>query len=132
MAGLGAEKNKPYAWQVKLVDYERIFRRMKPLFNARLADSEYRDHSKTLNFNFRRFNIQLIVENGEINSISKTRDCEDRTIGLNPYVFPQILLGYRGREELEKHYPDFSVRDTHKKLIDTLFPFKHSYIHYSY
>lgn len=124
--------NKPYAWQVKIVDFERIFQKMQLLLNARLAESTYRDHSETLNFNFRRFNIQVIVENGKITSIRKTRDCEDRTIGLNPYVFPQILLGYRNREELEAHYPDFKVKDSHKELIDILFPVKHSYIHYSY
>lgn len=132
LTGLGAEMNKPYAWQVKIVDFERIFQKMQLLLNARLAESTYRDHSETLNFNFRRFNIQVIVENGKITSIRKTRDCEDRTIGLNPYVFPQILLGYRNREELEAHYPDFKVKDSHKELIDILFPLKHSYIHYSY
>jgi predicted acetyltransferase len=132
LTGLGAEMNKPYAWQIKIVDYERIFQKMQPLLNARLADSKYRDHSETLNFNFRRFNLQVIVENGKITSIRKTGDCEDRTIGLNPYVFPQILLGYRNREELEAHYPDFKVRGSHKELIDILFPVKHSYIHYNY
>ena len=132
LTGLGAEKNTPYAWQIKIVDYERMFQKMQPLFNARLADSKYGDLSETLNFNFRRFNIQVTVANGRITEIKTTRDCEDRTIGLNPYVFPQILLGYRGREELEKNYPDFRVKDTHRDLLDTLFPVKPSYIHYTY
>ena len=132
LTGLGAKQNRPYAWQIKIVDFKRMFRKMKPIFNSRLTESKFNDHSETLNFNFRKFNIKVTIENGIITDIAETQECEDRTIGLNTYIFPQVLLGYRKREELEAHYPDFNIRESHKELFDTLFPVKSSYIHYCY
>ncbi|MBN2336178.1 GNAT family N-acetyltransferase [Candidatus Bathyarchaeota archaeon] len=132
IVALGAETKPIYGWQVKVVDYLGLFRKLAPLLESRLRGTEYEELSETLNLNFRKFTIRVSVEQGRIKKITSVSDCNDMTIGLNPYVFPQLLLGYRGREELEHAYPDFRVRDSHKTLIDTLFPRKPSYIHHVY
>ena len=44
----------------------------------------------------------------------------------------KLVLGYKGRMELEKIYPDFRVRGDLGVLIDVMFPKQSSYIHYSY
>lgn len=122
----------PYAWQVRVTDYERLFKKLKPLLEKRLAFSPYRRLSETLYFNFYRFTIQLTVENGSINKVERTETSEDRTMRFNPRVFVKLLLGYISREELEKTYPDAMVRPSHKDLVDALFPKRPSYVHFVY
>ena len=106
LAGLGAQQSPPYGWQVKVVDVVRLLRKMTPLLESRLEGTRLNGLTETVNLNFRRFSVDLVFEGGRLTAVSLGRDCSDRTVGLNPYVFPQLLLGYRSREELEHAYPD--------------------------
>jgi len=132
LAGLGAEQSLPYGWQVKIVDNLRLLEKIAPLLESRLAGTKYSGLSERLNLNFRRFSVDLVFESGELAGVSLSSDCSDRTVGLNPYVFPQLLLGYRSREELEYAYPDVRVAPSHRMLVDALFPKRPSYIHHVY
>jgi len=133
LVNLGAtQQNPPYAWQIRVTDYAKVLQKMKPLFERRLAESMYCHLTEKLNFNFRRYVVQITVEDGLIKDIRRIESSEDRTIGLNPLVFVQLLLGHRSRQELEITYPDFNVRPSHKHLIDTLFPKLPSHIHAAY
>jgi predicted acetyltransferase len=133
LVALGATQHIPtYAWQIRIMDHVKIFQKMKPLFEKRLASSAYSDLTESLNFNFRRYTVQVKIENGAINGIQQLDSNEDRTIGLNPLAFAQLLVGHRSREELEMIYPDFNIRSSHKNLIDVLFPKLPSYIHAAY
>ena len=129
---MGATRSRPYAWQVKLVDFQRVFMKLKPLLVSRVRNSEHAGLTEALNLNFRKFNIRLEWADGELTGVKKSLDCSDRSIGLNPYVFPQLLLGYRSRQEMEHMYPDFRVKPEYAGLIDTLFPKGAGYIHYCY
>ncbi len=128
----GGESAPPYAWQIRVTDYMSLFQKLKPLLEKRLAMSTYRHLTEKLNFNFYRYIVQVTLENGTIKNIECLKNCEDRTIRFNPFVFTQLLLGYRSREELQKNYPDFIVRPSHRHLIDILFPKLPSYIHTAY
>jgi predicted N-acetyltransferase YhbS len=133
LVALGAiQRIPPYAWQIRIIDYIKIFKKMKNLFEKRLATSSYCHLTEKLNFNFRHYTIEVSVEDGAITNIQKSESNEDRTIGLNPLVFTQLLLGHRSRNELETIYPDFGIRQSHKHLIDVLFPKLPSYIHSAY
>jgi predicted acetyltransferase len=133
LVAIGAVRSiPPYAWQIRIVDYVRIFQRMKPLFEKRLAESFHCHLTEKLNFNFNRYTVQITVEDGVITDIHKSDDNKDRTIIVNPQVFTQLLLGHKSREELEMIYPDFIIRKSHKHLIDVLFPKLHSHIHNAY
>jgi predicted acetyltransferase len=133
LVALGAiPRLPPYAWQIRIMDYVKIFQKMKTLFEKRLAASPYCHLNEKLNFNFRRYTVQVSVEDGAITDIQRLESNEDRIIGLNPLVFTQLLLGHRSRNELELIYPDFGIRPSHKHLIDVLFPKLPSYIHSAY
>jgi predicted N-acetyltransferase YhbS len=132
LVGLGAEQFRPYGWQVKIVDNVVLMEKMAPLLESRLAGTRFSGLSERLNLNFRRFSVDLVFESGKVAGVSLSNDCSDRAIGLNPYVFPQLLLGYRSREELEHGYPDIRVAPCRKELVDTLFPKKPSYVHHVY
>ena len=130
---LGAiQRIPPYAWQIRIIDYVKIFKKMKTLFEKRLVTSPYCHLTEKLNFNFRRYTVEVSVEDGAITNIQRLESNEDRTIGLNPLVFTQLLLGHRNRNELEMIYPDFGIRQSHKHLIDVLFPKLPSHIHSAY
>jgi predicted acetyltransferase len=133
LVALGAvQRIPPYAWQIKIIDYAKIFQKMKPLFENRLASSTYCQLTETLTFNFYRCIVQVAVENGKIRGISRLDTSEDRRILVNPEVFTQLLLGHRSREELEVAYPDFIIRQNQKTLVDVLFPKLPSHIHSVY
>ena len=132
LVALGAEQRTPYAWQIRVTDYASMFRKMKPLFEERLATSSFHNLTERLNFNFRRYVIQTSIENGVIPEIQRLETGKSCPIGLNPLVFTQLLLGHRNGHELEMNYPDFHVQDTHKQLVDVLFPKLPSYIHDAY
>lgn len=132
LAGLGAEQSLPYGWQVKIVDNVRLLEKIVPLLESRLAGTKFNGLSERLNLNFRKFSVDLVFESGKVAGVSLGSDCSDRTVGLNPYVFPQMLLGYRCREELEHAYPDVRVAPSHRMLVDALFPKGPSYIHHVY
>ncbi len=132
LMGLGAEQSLPYGWQVKILDNLRLLEKIAPLLESRLSVTKFSGLSEKLNLNFRRFSVDVVFESGKVTGVSLSSDCSDRTIGLNPYVFPQLLLGYRCREELEHAYPDVRVAPSHRMLVDALFPKRPSYIHHVY
>jgi predicted N-acetyltransferase YhbS len=128
----GVKRLPPYAWQVRVTDYVRMFQKLRPLFEARLANSACRRLTEKLAFNFRRFIIQLQVENGSITDVRRLETGERSSLGLNPSTFTQLLLGYRSRCELEMCFPDFRIDVAHRRLLDVLFPKLPSYIHSAY
>jgi len=128
----GVKQVPPYAWQIRITDYLRIFQKLKPLFEKRLASSAYCRTTETVNFNFYRFTVQMTVKDGVVTDVQRLESSEDRTIRFNPIVFTQLLLGHRSREELEAVYPDCIVRLSHRQLVDVLFPKLPSYIHTAY
>jgi predicted acetyltransferase len=133
LVSLGALKRVPtYAWQIRITDYVRMFRKLKPLFERRLADSMYNRLTETLNFNFRVFTVQVAVKDGKIADIRKIEGSERSPIGLNPLAFAQLLMGYKNRQELEETVPDVRIAVSHRHLTDVLFPKMPSYVHSAY
>jgi predicted acetyltransferase len=133
VVALGGMKRFPaYAWQLRVTDYVKMFGKMKPLLESRLAHSMYCRLTETLGFNFRSFTIEVACEDGRIVSIHRMEGGPRSPIGLNPTVFVQLLTGYRSREELETAFPDMRIAVSHRRLIDVLFPKLPSYIHSAY
>jgi predicted acetyltransferase len=132
MASGEAEQPRPYAWQIRVTDYVRLFSKMKPLFERRLRSSKYHHMTEKVSLNFYRYTVQLTFEDGIMTDVQRLESSHDRTIRFNPIVFTQLLLGYRSLEELESIYPDFIVRPSYKELIDTLFPKLPSYVYTGY
>jgi predicted acetyltransferase len=125
----GIRRVPPYAWQIRITDYVKIFRKLKHLMEKRLSNSPYHSLTEILNFNFRMFTIQVTVKKGRIMDVQKFQTGERSPIGLNPIAFIQLLTGYRNREELEATCPDIRIASSHRYLIDILFPKLPSYIH---
>lgn len=128
---LGAERNKPYAWQVKILEPVRFLKKIGPVFERRLENSKFKELSGELRMNFWKYAISLRFEGGKLVSVKEVFEAK-RVLGMNPYASIQLFLGYRSRAELEHMYPDFYIKGGYEQLIDVLFPCKPSYIHYCY
>ena len=131
LKGLGAELNKPYAWQVKLVNPKGFLEKLGPVLERRLENSEFKGLTDELRMNFWKYAVSVRFEDGKLVSVEEIPEAK-RILGMNPYASIQLFLGYHTREELEYMNPDFYIRDGYDKLIDTLFPRKPGYIHYCY
>lgn len=131
LIGLGAKTNKPYAWQVKILNPRKFLEKLGPTLERRIEASKFKGFTKELRLNFWKYALSLRFEDGNLISVSDVAE-SGRSIGLNPYASIQLFLGFRSREDLEFAYPDFYVRDGFESLIDVLFPRKPSYIHYCY
>jgi len=133
MESIGAVKSIPtYAWQIRITDYLKIFWKLKPVLEHRLADSMYRRLTETLDFNFRELTIQVIVKDGRITDIKKIDKSKWSPIGLNPLAFIQLVTGYKNRQQLEEAVPDVRIALSYRYLIDILFPKMSSFIHSAY
>ena len=132
LISLGADTNTPYAWQVKILDFTKFLRKLGPVLEQRIENSEFIGINKELTMNFWKFAVKMKIEDGKVAGIEKMYGEEDRAIGWNPYAFIQLALGYKGRKELEEMYPDFRVRGDVGGLIDVMFPKQPGYIHYCY
>jgi len=132
LISLEAKTNRPYAWQVKTLDLTRFLTKLSLVLESRIEDSEFKGVSKDITLNFWKFAVSMKIEGGKIGSIEKVHGEKDRTIGLNPYAFIKLALGYKSRLELEEMYPDFRVRGEMGGLIDVMFPKQSGYIHYCY
>ncbi len=132
LISLGAKINRPYAWQVKILDLTRFLTKLSPVLESRIEDSEFKGVSKDITLNLWKFAVSMKIEGGKIGPIEKVHGEKDRTIGLNPYAFIKLALGYKSRLELEEMYPDFRVRGEMGGLIDVMFPKQPGYIHYCY
>ena len=128
---LGAEEDKIYAWQVKILDPRGFLEKLGPVLEKRLEGSEFKGLSKELRMNFWKYAISLRFENGKLVSVEEVPEAK-RILGMNPYASIQLFLGYRSREEIEYMYPDFYIRGGNQGLIDVLFPRRPGYIHYCY
>ena len=129
---LGATGNKPYAWQIKPLNLFGLMEKMKPAFEKRIAGSKFKGLTKELSFNFFKFAVNMVIVEGKIQKMEKYHGEESRNLGINPYAFIQMLVGYKEWRELAEAYPDFWVRDGLDDLVDVMFPKGSGYIHYTY
>jgi predicted acetyltransferase len=127
----GAMKNKPYGWQIKLLDPRSFLEKLGPVFEKRVAESEFNGLTKELHMNFWKYKIKLGFKEGKLVSVEHVSEAK-RVLGMNPYASIQLFLGFRSREDLDYAYPDFYIRGRNEALIDVLFPRKPGYIHYCY
>lgn len=119
-----------YAWYVRVPDMPAFLQRLAPLFEKRVAASNFRGLTDTLRLNFYRDGVELNFENGKLNSAQAWRATagDFGQSGFGNAAFPEltflkILFGYRSRAELQEMYSD-CIMDSDKTtaLIDVLFP----------
>lgn len=121
-----------YAWQVRLPDVPRIFRKLGPVFEQRLANSPYAGLTQKLVINLYREAISLRFERGKLAEVEGLPGLPDGAIRVPPLQLPVIVFGYRSLAEMEAAHHDLLITRQHRYLMETLFPKVESYLYTMY
>lgn len=121
-----------YAWYVRVADLSGFIRRVAPVLEARLAASIAAGHTGELRLTFYRGGLRLAFEGGRLVAAEPWQRDHNwgpkADAGFPPLVFLQLLFGHRSLDELRGAFPDVSVQDDAKKLLDILFPRTQSWV----
>jgi GNAT superfamily N-acetyltransferase len=122
----------PYAWYIRVPDLLAFLQLITPVLNERLAGSVFANYTGEIKCDLYRSGLLFKIEHGRLVGIDPWRPPPydpEASFGCPPLVFLQLLLGYRSMAELSASYPDASVAEKYKLLIDTLFPKQQSRVH---
>jgi hypothetical protein len=122
----------PYAWYIRVPDLPAFLQLITPVLNERLARSVFATYTGEITCDLYPNGLLFKIERGRLVGIDPWRPPPydpEASLGCPPLVFLQLLLGYRSMAELSAIYPDVSVAEKFKLLVDTLFPKQHSAVH---
>ena len=125
---LGGEWQRPYAWQVRVLDRVRFLQGIAPILEKRLAASPFA--GLTQDFGMGLYDEVLVLQfrEGRLQAVISTPEAE-RHLTCSPTVFPMIWLGYRSVDEVLLWYPDALRKDTaSQELGQVLFPKRDSWV----
>ena len=114
---LGASRRRPYAWQMKIIDPQRVLERIMPVFEERIKHSPLRGYSGSIPLNLYGVTVTLTFDNGVAVGV-KQSPSEQKEVSVNPRVFAKMLLGYRSIDELEEEYPDVQIKPPYKQIME--------------
>ncbi|MFX0004599.1 MAG: GNAT family N-acetyltransferase [Candidatus Hodarchaeota archaeon] len=114
----------PYAFYVRIPSIKKFLILIKPVLEARLAASEFKQITDLITLSCYTEGFTLNFEHGKLKEVEQLKKNElgESHIRIPPLIVYQLLLGYRTLNELEEIYPDVSVNALYKSLIQTLFP----------
>jgi hypothetical protein len=127
---LGPEPERQYAWQVKVIDAVELLKRIAPVLERRLVDSDSRDCRRVLDINLMSGVVRLTFEQGRPTDVAwlsdrATPECELR---LSEHQFVQLVLGYRDYATLMDSSLDAWVHPGVRDLVGILFPRLRSFV----
>lgn len=97
---LGAEAERQYAWQVRIVDHAAFLRHIAPALEKRLADSPLAGFSGCLEINTMPRVLRLQFAQGRLVSVGEAQETHGPTVlRMPPLPLTQLLLGYRNGVE---------------------------------
>ncbi len=129
---LAPKVTPPYAWYIRIPDVPAFLRLITPALEERVAQSALVGYTGDLKIDHYRGGLRLRFEQGKLVDAAAWRPPiqgdEDTALGCPPLTFLQLLLGYRGLDELRAIFPDIWVKDEYRLLMTTLFPKQHSVV----
>ena len=127
---LGGAILSRYSWQVKIPQVHLFFKILKPIFEKRLQESEFRNltekvtignYHQDIEIQFMKGSIKEIKHSNFVNSSSLLDMCDLRV--PDPLLY-NLLLGDKSIEEILCFFPDTKLNSASRKLLDILFPKK--------
>lgn len=118
----------PYAWYIRVPDLPGFIDHIKPVLEARLADSVMAGHSGTVKLNFFKSNMTLVFEDGKLTGIGtyEPKRLEQGDAAFPELTFLQLLFGYRSFDELDYEFADCYANEETAVLLPILFPKRYS------
>jgi hypothetical protein len=122
----------PYAWYVQLPDIPAFLRHIAPLLETRLAESIMPGCTGEVKIDFYRDGLRLQFAAGKLVAAEPWQAPaygNDASAGFPPFVFVQLLFGYRSLDELRASLPDAWANSEADLLLNALFPKQASVVH---
>jgi len=127
---LGAELERQYAWQVRIVDHVDFLQRIAPALERRLAHSLLAGFSGPLGINTMTRLIRLQFNQGRLACITDEGYQQGQgEVRMPPLTLNQLLLGYRSCQEIMDCQLEVWGRPEARQLVDVLFPKVESFIY---
>jgi hypothetical protein len=118
----------PGQWLVRVEDPSALLRRLGPVFGSRLERAGLGDLDAELTLNFYRRALLLRFSHGTLAAVEDagfvdaSLGAEGGDLCIPPDAFPRLLFGYRDIETLLDAWPDIRLRNSSRRIIETLFP----------
>ena len=118
-----------YQWLARITDTAALLRKMKPVFEERVAGSPCPRLTQPLILNtYHHTAFKLEFVEGRLNSVEELGfvDASNGEDGgdlcIPPEAFVRLILGYRSLAELRDAWPDIDVKAADRDILDILFP----------
>ena len=120
------ERQRSYAWYVRVPDLPRFLTHIAPALEKRLAESPAVGYSGEQCMSFYRSGVRYVFERGKLRAAEPwqpdSRNPEG-DIALPGLTFLQLLFGYRSLRDLHNSFPDCLWRSNETRaLFECLFP----------
>ena len=115
-------------WLVRIPDMASFLRKMGPLFEQRLAASDWHGLSAQITINLFRQAMGLHFEKGRLIAVDAlgfvdaSMGADGGHLCIPPDAFLRLIFGHRCLDELFDAWPDITVKAEARALINTLFP----------
>ena len=127
----GIKEERPYGWQIKVLDTIRFLEIVAPTLDERLAASPLRGITEELIVNLYRERVALRIENGRVISFSPPPEAE-RDVSISPLAATQLWMGWKSFAALDDWHQDAWAKNEKRHLLDVLFPPADAHIYPGY
>ena len=127
---LGAEPERQYAWQIRIVDPVNFVQHIALALEGRLAQSLLGGFSGDLVVDAMPERIHLRFDQGRLVQVAPEGSQRiPWDLRIPPLLLTQLLLGYRSCDEIMACHLDAFVCPAAEQLVDVLFPKRQSFVH---
>lgn len=125
---LGSQSAPGGQWLVRIPDLARFLGKMAPVFEQRLANSDWQQLSTGITINLFREAFRLNIEQGKLASVDalgfvdSSMGADGGDLCIPPEAFLRLLFGYRALDELFDAWPDIMHKPQARALVQVLFP----------
>ena len=114
-------------WLWRITDVARLLSRLKPVFERRLANSDWAGLTAQLHLNLYRQAYALKIESGRLTVeslgfVDASMGADGGDFCIPPEAFIRLLFGYRRLTELRDAWPDIRIKPASRNLLAILFP----------
>jgi hypothetical protein len=114
-------------WLWRITAVADLLTRLKPVFERRLANSDWAGITTELSLNLYRQAYGLKIETGQLTIeplgfVDASMGAGGGDLCIPPEAFVRLLLGYRSLTDLSDAWPDIRVKPASRYLLETLFP----------
>ena len=127
---LPAVPRRPYSWYVRVPDVPGFIREIAAVLERRLRASVMDGYSGEMKVDFYKGGLRLVFREGRLERVEDWRrgPWDKVDAAFPPLVFPQLLFGYRGLDDLRDMFPDVWADGTAVPLLRALFPAQPSWV----